>query len=137
MKSHILQAEHNTDFHKNICSNFPELYFDWKITVVFYTALHLLKALAKKNKKNIGNTHTEIFKNIRNSNSAAILPLSTTACNTYNDLYTYSHSVRYDGIGHLMDLDTWNKLKKVDHKVCETMIKNFILYMDKRGVQMS
>jgi hypothetical protein len=84
MKSHILQAEHNTDFHKNICSNFPELYFDWKITVVFYTALHLLKALAKKNKKDIGNTHSEIFKSIKNTPLPGVLPLSSTACNMYS-----------------------------------------------------
>ena len=123
MRVHILQAKHNTDFHINI-------------TVVFYTALHLIKALAKKNNKRVGNTHSEIFKNIRNS-PPGLLPLSTTACNMYNDLYTYSHSVRYDGIGHLIDMETWNALKKEDHKVCEKLMGKFILHMDSRGISMN
>jgi hypothetical protein len=134
MKTHILQAEHNVDFHNNICSTFPELYFDWKITVQFYTALHLLKALAKKEHKDIGNNHSDIFRSIRWDNDNAVMKISRTAGEMYNDLYSYSHSVRYDGIGHLIDIETWNSLKKEDHKACVDILKKFILYIKARGI---
>ncbi len=42
MQNHIDQAEHNEKFLTELEIDYPTTYFDWKITICFYTALHYL-----------------------------------------------------------------------------------------------
>ena len=44
MQKHINQAEHNYTFFEQINDDNPEDFFDWKITVLFYSALHYITA---------------------------------------------------------------------------------------------
>ncbi|RYM32099.1 hypothetical protein ERX46_15565 [Brumimicrobium glaciale] len=75
MDRYLNQANHNEEFHNCICENSPDKFYDWKITSLFYTAIHYLKALALKRDINIGQTHHEIELNInpdRNNSSMRI-----------------------------------------------------------------
>jgi len=134
MLSHIKQVKHNSNFHNDICSSYPDLYFDWKITVLYYSVLHLIKALAKKNNKIIGENHRDIFSNIKPGNPDAKMKITANMYRIYTDLYTYSHSARYDAISHLIDQDTWNELKREDHKCCLKCTASFNNYMINQGV---
>ena len=60
MDRFLNQATHNEEFHSCLCENFTEKFYDWRITSLFYTAIHYLKALALKKGIDIGQTHHEI-----------------------------------------------------------------------------
>ena len=55
MQQYLNQANHNQKFHDCINSEFPGHFCDWKITVLFYIAIHYLKALADKKNFDINN----------------------------------------------------------------------------------
>lgn len=43
-QEHIEQAQHNAGFLTYLEGNIPESFYDWKVTVCFYQALHLVEA---------------------------------------------------------------------------------------------
>jgi hypothetical protein len=93
--SHIEQAQHNEAFLSAIKSHFPQKFFDWKITVTLYIAIHFLQAFARFKRVNIGNSHREMLDNSNPSNTAATNPLSQNAFNAYRNLFHLSHGSRY------------------------------------------
>lgn len=131
MQNHILQAEHNKKFHECICEQFPDRFFDWKITVLFYQAIHLLQALADKKGINIGDTHYEIERNINPDRQNPAMPLTKGAWREYNSLYQYSQTARYDGV---TDFETFEKLKQVDYSYCLKHLDNFKKYLKSVGL---
>lgn len=68
MEQFLQQVKHNENLYKILCDNHQNEFYDWKITCLFYCAFHLVQALAAKNNVNIGNNHTEIFKNLSPKN---------------------------------------------------------------------
>ncbi len=87
MQQHLDQAAHNQDFHDCIQKNFTTKFFDWKITILFYTAIHLLKALAAKRGINIGETHQDIEKNVNPDRPNAKMMITKNAWREYKSLY--------------------------------------------------
>jgi hypothetical protein len=128
---HILQAEHNEKFHDCICEQFPDRFFDWKITVLFYQAIHLLQGLADKKGILIGDTHYEIERNINPDRHNASMRLSKGAWREYNALYQYSQTARYDGI---TDFETFERIKQVDYGYCLKHLDNFKKYLKTVGL---
>lgn len=98
MQEYLNQAEHNKNFHKSICDNFPETYNDWKLTIVFYKALHYLKAFIKDKANHVCHTHEEVDRFVNPDSNSPKLPISKTAWRNYKNLYTYSRTARYDGM---------------------------------------
>lgn len=47
-ESHNIQALNNINFLKSICLTYPDKHFDWKITVCFYAALHIVNSFLAK-----------------------------------------------------------------------------------------
>lgn len=119
MKSYVDQGKHNESLLDHLKKNFPDKYNDWKITVIFYSAIHYLKAYAALNKKSIGVTHHEIFINTDSHNKKAIFPIQKGAYILYKDIYQYSRTARYNG---MIDSATFETLMKADFDECE---KNF------------
>ena len=126
MQKNINQAEHNQDFHKCIVDKFEDSFFDWKITVLFYIAIHYLKALAEKRGENIGDTHIEIDRSVNPDRNDSTMKITRNAWREYKQLYNYSRTARYEGI---TDFDTFNKLKEIDHKYCLEHVKRFKAYI--------
>jgi hypothetical protein len=60
MQIFLNQAEHNVKFLKSLDANYPEDYYDWKITVAFYSSLHYIKFLLKTIYKIDVGTHIDI-----------------------------------------------------------------------------
>ncbi len=130
MDEFVIHANHNDAFHVAICQTFPDTYYDWKLTCLFYVAIHYLKALALKRKKSIGQTHYEINNNIRSGKHRPAMPIADTAFNNYMNLFHYSQSARYDGVE---DINIFTALKKGDYEhalKCFGDFKKFIISND-------
>lgn len=98
MKAHIDKALNNERFLQFIESNIKDDFIDWKITVIFYAALHYLKAFLKFKKVPNVNSHKEIDNAINPGLEGAKYPIPKNEFETYRDLYQISRSVRYSGI---------------------------------------
>jgi hypothetical protein len=131
MQEFIEQIKHNEDFHISIGTQYPTKFFDWKVTCLFYIAVHCLKALAAKKGVNIGSTHKEVELSVSPLKGATIMPLSQTAWNNYSILYRYSMTARYDGIG---DIALFEELKKRDYNHALQCLNRFKGYIKGQGV---
>ncbi len=126
MKSFVAQGKHNEDLLHHLKATFPDKYNDWKITIIFYSSIHYLKAYAALNKKNIGVTHQEIFKNTDSHNKSATFPIQKGAYLLYKDIYQYSRTSRYTG---MIDAATFEILMKADFDECEKHFDKFKKYL--------
>lgn len=131
MQHFIDQAIHNERFHECVHSNFSERFFDWKVTILFYTALHYLKALAANRNIHIGNTHTDIEYNCNPDRTGRRMSITRTAWREYKNLYRYSHTSRYEGI---TDIETFEKLKEIDYGYCKIHLEAFKKYIKGQGL---
>lgn len=135
MQQHLDQANHNLALHDSLCSNFPDQYYDWKITLLFYTALHYLKALASMKGIEIGNTHFDIDRNCNpegyNRGITVKMPIKRNIWDEYKNLFIYSQSARYSGID---DKAIFEQLKKADHAYCIKHLEKFKKYIKGSGV---
>ena len=132
MKQYLDQALHNKEFHDCIEKSFIEKFFDWKITALFYVAIHYLKALSAKRKINIGETHIEIEQCVNPDRPNSKMKISRNAWREYKNLYNYSRTARYEGI---TDFETFEKLKQTDHSYCIKHLENFKKYIQWQGVE--
>jgi hypothetical protein len=132
MKKHIEQACHNENFHNSISEHFSNDYYDWKITVLFYVAIHYLKALAEQKRIKIGETHYEIENNINPIKNDAKMRITKGAWDLYRNLFNYSRTARYDGI---TDPATFQLIKESDHKYCLEDLDKFKKYLKSVGLE--
>lgn len=99
MQQFIDQANHNQALHDEIHRAFPNQYPDWKTTILFYVAIHLLKALASKWGVNLGKSHESIADSIKPAKTTygpqPEMKISVTSYDNYQSLYNYSRSARY------------------------------------------
>jgi len=98
MKSHLERAKANERFLAFIDDNEGDDFSDWKMTVLFYCALHYLKAFLILNKKPLGHSHTEIDSIINPCSTSAKFPFPQKIYDYYNVLYQNSWEARYSGV---------------------------------------
>jgi hypothetical protein len=133
MDRFLKQAIHNEAFHKCICDNSSDNFYDWKITSLFYTAIHYLKALALKRGINIGQTHHEIEQNVNPDKNKPLMRVSKNAWYEYKKLLHYSRNSRYDGID--TDFETFELIMKVDYEECLKHLDTFKKYIKGQGLE--
>lgn len=133
MNRFLNQASHNENFHSSICEKFSDNFYDWKITSLFYTAIHYLKALASKRGIDIGQTHHEIELNVNPDRHNSSMRITKAAWKEYKNLLRYSKNSRYDGIN--TDSETFETLMKSDYEYCVQHLDNFKKYMKSQGLQ--
>ena len=131
MQRHLDQATHNENFHNCIESHFSDKFYDWKIIILFYIALHYLKSLAAKRNIDIGETHVEIEANVNPDRENAKMKITRKAWKEYKNLYRYSCTSRYEGI---TDFNTFEILKKKDHGYCLQHLNKFKKYIKGQGI---
>ncbi|GAA4338530.1 hypothetical protein GCM10023149_48550 [Mucilaginibacter gynuensis] len=135
MNQYLNQASHNKNFLNCVEANFDDRFFDWKITITFYIAIHLLKALAKERKKNIGDTHHEIANSLDASRCAKpVMQFPPNIWKAYKRLFDYSKSSRYDGI---VDHNIQELAKQADYKQVTLLFTSFKSYMDSQKITIS
>jgi uncharacterized protein (UPF0332 family) len=133
MDRFLNQALHNEEFHKCICENFSDKFYDWKIATLFYTAIHYLKALALKKGINIGQTHHEIELNVNPDRNNSSKRITKNAWREYKSLLQYSKTSRYNGID--TDFETFEMLMKSDYQYCLQHLDNFKKYVKSQGLE--
>lgn len=131
MQQHLDQATHNEEFHNCIVKEFADKFYDWKITTIFYTSLHLLKALADKRGINIGSTHQEIEQNCNPKRHNCSMPINDKAWKNYKALYRYSHTARYEGI---TDIKTFEQIMSINYTFCLIHIDELKKYLRGKGL---
>lgn len=131
MQEHINKGKHNEDFHKCIDEKFPNKFYDWKITCLFYAAIHYLKALAAKKGKIIGDTHAEINNNVNPYRSTRVLDIEKDMWDEYFNLYQCSRTSRYDGF---IDSAYHDQIMKDDYTKCKRSLTRFKLYLKGHGI---
>jgi hypothetical protein len=120
MSAFIEQVKHNESLLNHLDTTFPNKYFDSKITLTFYCALHLIKELARVKGVAIGDSHVDNLNNLNPFPRAGVIPklkISKTQYDFYNDTYQYSRVARYTGI---TDYTIFEAQRKADYNICKT-----------------
>jgi hypothetical protein len=98
MKDHIEHACHNEEFLDFLKKNSPHKFFDWKINVVFYCALHFVRAYSEMKGVTIGPTHYDLWIALHSQDdNPPVLELSSKALSAYKKISRFSKNARYDG----------------------------------------
>lgn len=132
MHRYIRQAKHNHDFHDCLIEHFPKQYFDWKVTVIFYIALHGLNAFLLKQRQPVSNTHYDTKNKVTALIRQHRIPMTETEWKIYNLLYQSSHNARYDGV-----LDTEQSFEmalEIDYLHCTGELIKFNTFLSKHGI---
>lgn len=93
MNPYYLQYQINEELYLTLKESQPDKYFDWKITILFYSTIHLIKALAYKHNLIIGENHADIFYLISDQE----LDFKKHIKKDYRALFNYSRTTRYFG----------------------------------------
>ena len=97
MSTSLQQVLHNENFHLHLCATSFDRFVDWKITCLFYAALHLIKELAHTRKVNLGDKHESMINNLNPTNFNRKLLVKKDFYDSYSLLFSLSRSARYDG----------------------------------------
>ncbi len=129
MQHFLRQAEENQHLLADLEANHPSTYFDWKTTVIFYVAIHWMKAFlwAKYGEQRI-ESHEQIRDFYRRNKH--VMPRDVY--DSYHALYRYSQVSRYEGING--EFPDWQALRRFDYQKAKTDLETFRRYMVKRGV---
>lgn len=119
----MLEIEHENQYKYNEdvldwLNNNKSPYFDWMITIAFYTSLHKIdQCLHKRGFQDIQ------LKNHRNRNHVVINHLPPLICTEYIKLYSKSREVRYEQ-NKLFDIKHQDLLNYIN--IWHNTIKPFI-----------
>jgi hypothetical protein len=86
---YLNKYSHNHNFLNKINEDYPEDYFDWKVTVQFYTSLHKCYCVLVTNKILIETSHKSNIANLKTIDSDISFNL--------HKLYNHSRISRYEG----------------------------------------
>ncbi len=139
MKNHLDQYRHNIEFHECLCSEFPDKYFDWKTTVIFYCALHLLNALSESRGIRMETTHTNVDKQINpniiyRKRRYQKLVIPDDIYDDYKVLLKYSKKARYNGFKNNPKIDYDLLIKKNYYEAVEHFL-SFSEYMASQSIK--
>jgi len=121
MKSHLLQALHNEKFLEEFERLMPDDYFDWKITVVFYIAVHYIDAYFSSHGTPTG-SH-EIRKDLMKNH---LYPPPQKVCDNYENLYRLARTARYNGFNDVKEFRKHQKEKLKEAKRNLKAVRDFI-----------
>ena len=96
------KADHNQDFLDCINSDYPESYFDWKVTVQFYVGLHRCYCVLINKGFSVTSSHQTNINNVKSIDEDLSRKLFL--------LYKNSRQSRYDGFVNQEAMDRINKI---------------------------
>lgn len=133
MQQHINHATHNQDFHNQLVADYPDDYFSWKVTALFYVAYHYMKALAAMREVDIGDSHKEVKYNITPGGwkDNPTMPIEKSKANDYGKMLDKSWDARYLGF---LNPAAFNEKMKSDHVDQLAYLKRIRDYMLKLNV---
>lgn len=133
MTQHLQQAQHNHKFLIYLDSNeLSEIYCDWKITILFYTALHLMRAFCVFKSVSIPENHREFHDKINPKGKKNVLALPNEIFDCYFELYNQSRRTRYAS-GYNIDLKNMIELNKWQYQQQKKYINKILEYLRTTG----
>lgn len=99
------RANHNKDFLESIINDYPKQYYDWKVTIQFYIALHRCYCVLLSKGYPVEHNHGSNIKNVKEIDSEISRKLY--------DLYRYSRQSRYDGF---LTEDAMLRINEINHR---------------------
>lgn len=129
MNKYINQHEHNREFLIELTKKFPDRFFDWKITVLFYSATHLIRGYAlAKHKVEIGESHTAVHNFLKEE-----LSEDSKVFKAYRCIYRNCRDVRYSGFTTQENFEFFCGIKFKESTTCLGTIK---AYLDSQGLNL-
>ncbi len=99
MENHLRQATHNEGLLNHLEASCPESFNDWKVTLVYYLALHQLRAYCRFKHVMVGRSHKDLEVAMKNQGaSVPNLDVDRECTDAYMLLESVSRAARYDGI---------------------------------------
>lgn len=127
MDNHLRQVAHNESLLDYLERSFPNSYNDWKVTLVFYASLHLIRAYATFSNVNVGASHHELYVAMKNQGaSIPNLDVDMDCTNSYASLYSASRLARYDGIRDFSVFEQSNRKRLNFSKIKLEKIKGYL-----------
>jgi hypothetical protein len=96
------KADHNQDFLDSINNDYPESFFDWKVTIQFYVGLHRCYCVLINNDVPVTSSHQTNINNLKTIDEELSRKLFL--------LYKNSRQARYDGFLNQESMDRINKI---------------------------
>ncbi|MGB0929956.1 MAG: hypothetical protein ACPGVB_04225 [Chitinophagales bacterium] len=93
--SHFKQAKNNIEFLSKICIDNPRAHWDWKVTVAFYAALHLVNGHISKITGGSFRTHGQTSHALNPYNQASPTKIGVDEHILYDKLQNLSKRSRY------------------------------------------
>jgi hypothetical protein len=135
MKKHLEQARHNEAFLHFLDTSAPDEYFDWKFTVLYYTALHYMRAFLKMKGLSVGSTHEDVLKCInpirKRSPGEKGLAVNQQVYKAYRELYLQCLDARYE-FSYFISPVSGQKVLYSEYRKSLEIIKH---YLQKQGLE--
>ena len=132
----FVQACKNKEFLDSIESNTPNEFYDWRTTVVFYSALHQIKSFAAT-KGITTESHKDTFEKMysQGKGMSPQLVMDSKVVSSYSKLYKLSHTCRYEGFVMVNSVRKVAKSRLKDAKEYLDIIENWIIpELQKAGI---
>ncbi len=107
------KADHNQVFLDSIIEDYPSEYFDWKVTVQFYIALHRCYCVLDASGETICNRHKDNINNLKSIDSGLSINLFK--------IYKNSRQSRYDGF---INEDAMNRINKINFEANKSSLSS-------------
>ncbi|MDJ1470273.1 hypothetical protein [Xanthocytophaga flava] len=130
---YLRQAQENQRFLVSLEKQFPNDFFDWKTTVIFYIALHWMKAFLFVNYNGLTvESHEEIrsFYKDNQRKRRDIMPQHIWA--KYNSLNTSCNNARYKGLP--INYESWKITRQEDYNLSLQRLEALKIYFQSRRV---
>ena len=121
MNKHLNQCQLNEKFLAELFEKFPNSFNDWKITVIFYAATHLVRGYALSKGTNIGGSHTEVFNYLSKECGE-----SSKVFKSFRGLYRNSRDARYNGFTGRENFELFCLIKLNESRTFYGSIKSYI-----------
>lgn len=121
MQQHLNQAKHNESFLSVVETHFPDNFFDWKITIIFYIAVHYIDAYFASYGE-----HTYSHEDRREKLEYGANSVSMAFIDHYNNLYNICRNARYNGFTDEQAYLRLQQNKLAEAKKNLKFIKNYI-----------
>ena len=131
-QEHIEQARHNAGFLTYLEGQIPDSFFDWKVTVCFYQALHLVRAYLTTQGIAESNSHDHTL-NCINPKVREKPPQHVPLPDVYQwyfKMHQLSMSARYPGFLHKKGFEQQQRENLQKAKECLTVVKQALAERD-------
>jgi len=122
MKKHLKKAEYNERFLAEVEKWHPNTFFDWKITVVFYIAVHYIDAYLASHK-----IYCNDHQQRRYEIEEGLYNVTQLCLDNYNNLYRVSRHARYNGFTDIIEFNKYQNEKYKEAKSNLKKIKDFVI----------